>query len=266
MKNRIMSLLLFLPFFSGFSQNSAFEYTGRLNPSVKNEKLKVVESIEDITPELWNKLLLPNKERHELEERRKTAYHGLAYFIYPLSGYNIIIDYVSVEISAYCKGKKLSSRNTSDELTIAQKYIVNNADLGTDIILKIKFKYKNNEKDKPDNDKVVEGVLPVKVVPETEAKFPGGDKQINEYLKNQVISKITERNASEKLRQAIVKFTINEEGRIVDTKVFRTSTDPEIDKLLLVAFNKMPKWSPAKNSKGIKVKQQFTVPFGNNGC
>lgn len=106
----------------------------------------------------------------------------------------------------------------------------------------------------------------VTVVPETEAEYPGGFKQLTEYLTENFINKISEKNALERIRQAIVKFTVNEEGQIVDAKIFKTSKDPKTDKLLLEAINKMPKWSPAKNAMGIKVKQEISIPFGGGGC
>jgi TonB family protein len=62
-----------------------------------------------------------------------------------------------------------------------------------------------------------------------------------------------------------VKFTVNEEGGIMNPKMLRTSRDSKADKLVLEAISKMPKWKPAQNSKGVKVKQEFTVPFGG-GC
>jgi TonB family protein len=266
MKNNIITLFLVLLFSTGFSQNSKYEYNGRLTPSVKKEKLNEVKFISDITPELWHKLALPIKEHDELDYRRKMEY-SLGYYLYPQGGYNIIIDYVSVEILATCNSKVLTSQSTSDKLTPEQKNILNAADLGSDISIKIKFKYKNQAKDSLGSSKIIEGKLAVTVVPETEAEFPGGFKQITEYLMKNVINKITEASTSEKIRQAIVKFTVNEEGQVVDAKILRTSTDPKIDDLLLNAINKMPKWVPAKNSKGIKVKQEFSIPFGSDsGC
>jgi len=37
-------------------------------------------------------------------------------------------------------------------------------------------------------------------------------------------------------------------------------------KLILDETKKMPKWKPAKNSEGIKIKQEFSIPFGGGGC
>lgn len=266
MKNTIITLLLLLLFINCFSQNFNYKYNGRLTPSVKKEKLNQAKYISDISPELWQKLILPHKERIKLDSLRKMDY-SLGYYLFPQGGYDIFINYVSVEITANCNGKVLTAKSTNDELTTEQKNILNTIDLGTDISIIIKFKYKNKAKDILGNDQIIEGKLIVTAVPETEAEYPGGFRQITEYITENILNKISEKSVSEKIRQAIVKFTINEEGQIVNAKIFRTSWDPKTDKLLLEAFNKMPKWKPAKNSKGIKVKQEFSIPFGDSeGC
>jgi TonB family protein len=139
--------------------------------------------------------------------------------------------------------------------------------MGTDIRIKIRFNFKNQPNDSGVNvNKINEGEYVVTVIPETEAEYPGGYKQLTEYLNENVFSKISEKNTSEKIQQAILRFTVNEDGQIVDTRIAKTTTYPKIDELLLDATNKMPKWTPAENSKGIKVKQEFSIPLGGGGC
>ena len=104
------------------------------------------------------------------------------------------------------------------------------------------------------------------MVPETEAQYLGGYQLLKQYLKENAIDKISETNAKQ-LQLATVRFTINEEGQIIDAQIFKTSEDEKIDKLLLEAINKMPKWKPAENFNGIKVKQKFEFSVGNIvGC
>jgi TonB family protein len=112
----------------------------------------------------------------------------------------------------------------------------------------------------------MEGQYSITIVPAMEAEFPGGFKQISTYLNDNFFNKITQKGNTDKIRQTSLKFTINEEGKVVNSKIFNTSSDVKIDQLLLEAINKMPKWKPAKNSKGIKVKQEFMIPFGGGGC
>lgn len=173
---------------------------------------------------------------------------------------------VGVEISATSNGKTLTAQNTSDKLTAEQKNILTTADLGSDIRIKIQFKYKNQADDNfGSRSGIKEGVSTVTVVPETEAEYPGGYKKITEYFIENVVNKIAAPSTSQKIQNAVVRFTVNEEGKIVDAKITSTSTDPYIDKLLLDATVKMPKWKPAENSKGVRVKQEFVIPFGGGG-
>ncbi|MES2284059.1 MAG: hypothetical protein V4547_00140 [Bacteroidota bacterium] len=265
MKNNIITLLLSLLSLIGSSQNSKFEYLGRSNPSVKKEKLKDAKFISDITPEFWERLVMPEKDRIELDHRRKMDY-SLGSYLYTQGGYNII-DYISIEILATCNGKVLMFESTSDKLSTEQKNILNTADLSSNIRIKIMFKYKNQVNDNLNSgDKIIAGQLTVTVVPEIEAEYPGGFKQLSEYLVKNVINKIPEKGAYKKIEQAIVKFTVNEEGQIVETKMFRWSADSQTNKLIVDAINKMPKWKPAQNSRGIKIKQEFSIPFGGDGC
>jgi TonB family protein len=132
--------------------------------------------------------------------------------------------------------------------------------------VKVRFKYIDKDPyNRADASKTIEGTVRVTVVPETEAEYMGGNKQITEYFNQNVVNKISEKNP-EKIQQAVLKFTVDEDGQIINPKITRTSNDSEIDKLLLDAAAKMPKWKPAQNAQGTKVKQDFTIPFGNGGC
>ncbi|MES2140188.1 MAG: hypothetical protein V4511_10825 [Bacteroidota bacterium] len=265
MKNNIIILLLSVISLIGSSQNSKFEYLGRRNPSVKKEKLKEVKFISDITSEFWERLAMPEKDRVELDHRRRMDY-SLGSYLYTQGG-DEIIDYISVEILATCNGKVQMFESTSEKLSAEQKNILNTADLSSNIRIKIMFKYKNQINDNINSgDKIIGGQLTVTVVPELEAEYPGGFKQLTEYLIKNVINKIPEKGAYQKIEQAIVKFTVNEEGQIVETKMFRWSQDLQTNKLIVDAINKMPKWKPAENSKGVKIKQAFSIPFGGDGC
>ena len=88
---------------------------------------------------------------------------------------------------------------------------------------------------------------------------------MTQYLRENAINKIPE-TTSKQLQQVIVGFTVNEEGKIANVQISKTSGDPNTDKLLLEAINKMPKWRPAEDSKGVKVKQEFEFSVGNVGC
>ena len=265
MKNVIVTLLLSLFFITGFSQSARFEYTGRYTPAIKKATLNEATSIYEIMPEFSRYFVLPFNEHDQFNKQIVTLYPSSGF--YPAENYSYLFNYSSVEISATSEGKLLTSESTSDKLTAEQKNILSLADLGTDISIKIKFTYKNEANARPGSaGKLNEGVYSVTVVPETEAAFPGGFKQFAAYYTENVFSKIQEKKETEKIQQAVLKFTVDEEGQVVDARIASTSTDPKIDELLLNATNRMPKWMPAQNSRGIKVKQQFSIPLGGGGC
>jgi len=266
MKACIIISFSFLLVTCGFSQGFKFEYTGRFTPTVKKEKLSGVQFANDISRELWSELQLPGAEGQLLNQRRIMVFPQPEDYIYPQDGYKQIVDVVGVEISVVRNGKTISAKNITDKLTSEQKNILSTADLGTDIRVKIQFKYKNQEDDSFGSRKgIKEGVSVVTVVPEIEAEYPGGHKEITAYFTKHVIDKIAALNSSGKIQNAIVRFTVDEEGQIVNAKISRTSTESDIDNLLLEATKKMPKWKPAENSAGIKVKQEIAIPFGG-GC
>ncbi len=242
-----------------------YEYFGRTSPAIKKEKLNEIISINDITPDLWRNLLIPYNERIDLDHRMGIDYVKGYNYSYPnANDYMKLVEYVSIEISAMVNGKVVASKSVNDKLTAEQKNMLSAADLGTDIHLKIKFKYKNGLIENADS-KIIKGELAITIVPAKEAEYPGGFKKMTEYLTKNVNNKIPEKSTSETILQGIIKFTVNEQGSVMDVKIFSTPTDPQASKLLLDAMYNMPKWKPAENSKGIKVKQEFSIPVGGGG-
>ena len=92
--------------------------------------------------------------------------------------------------------------------------------------------------------------------------LPWADKLV---YANNAIDKIS--TSFNKINLAAVKFTINEEGQIVDAHVFQSayqpSKDEKIDELLLETICNMPSWEPAEYDNGIKVKQEFVLTVGD---
>ena len=202
---------------------------------------------------MWQQLAIPYSEYAEFNHRRKTQ----GYF-----NVNTLVDYIEVEILATENGKVLSSQSTSDKLTVEQKSILSKANLGCEIQIRIKFKYKIAN---TLANKIIEGKLALEIIPEIEAEFLGGVEQRMTYFEKNVTNKLRSTNDIDKISLAIVWFTINEVGQVQDVKLLQTTTDSKIDKLLLDAFTKMPRWSPAKDINGKMVKQSFRIPFGG-GC
>ncbi len=277
MKQLLFTSLLSLILLSGSAQPS--EYTGRLIPSTNKLKLHEAAFLNDITPELWRNMVLPSYERMDLNRRRMAHYQG--YDIFPLGynylspqehNYNKIIDYLSVNITSTHEGKTLTAHSSNDQLSPEQKRVLATADLNTEISIKVKFKYKDLLNDASGHEpKIIEGNVSVTIVPETEAQFPGGYTELRNQLTNTVMSKLPSGGAAksiyaDKISRTVVKFTVNEEGKVIDASISNTSTDSFLDILLVDAIYHLPKWKPAKNAKGQTVKQQFNFSLGSGGC
>lgn len=260
-KQTFLSVFVFIAL-NTYSQQLRYEAPGKLISFVKNTNIENAMFISEVTSDLWYNLAMPYKERDALEKQRKKQ----GFFLYrEQDNYKSIIDYVSVELTATCNGKNISAKNTNDKLTSEQKKLLNSADLGTDVLIKIKFRHKYPENNEAGNASVIEGELPVTVVPETQAEYPGGLDQLALYLKRNIIEKVAEPNAPDKLGRVLIKFTVNENGEVIHAKIAHSSAHAKTDLLLLDAMHKMEKWKPARNSKGTNIKQQFSISF-HSGC
>jgi TonB family protein len=229
MKNTLLTLLISFFLTAAYSQDMGYELRERNTRAVTKEKLYKVKLISDIIPG------------------------------YPV---NWIRDYVSVEIMTTFNDKSLKEMSANDVLSTQQQNILNNADPGTDIAIYVVYKLRN-----PITDKLETSTMNVMmtVVPEVEAEYMGGKPQMKKYLLENFSNKINETIPIE-LQEGMVKFTVNEAGEISNAHITKSSGDLKTDQLLLEALNKMPKWKPAENSSGIKVKQEFAFGLGKAGC
>ena len=173
-----------------------------------------------------------------------------------------IREYISVEIQTSYKGGIKKAVSENDTLSQEQKDNMNMADAGTDISVKVKYIPENTL---AHNDPK-ELKFTFTVDPESEAKYPDGQQKLKQYLKENAIDKIP-RDSFKNYDLAAVKFTISEEGEIINAHVFgseyQTSKNEKIDKLLLETIRNMPCWKPAEYANGLKVKQEFVFTVGN---
>lgn len=182
-----------------------------------------------------------------------------------ISGYpvNWITEYISVELKATCKGKTRQAVGPNDVLTAEQRNILKTVDLGSDIVIHVKYKYNDGIIDYTEDKELH---VTMTLVPETEAEFMGGSGKLKEYVKSNISDKISETIPAQ-FQKGVVLFTVDEEGKIMNAKITQTSGDLKTDRSLLDMVYNMPKWKPAENSKGMKVKQEFVLRIGNNeGC
>jgi hypothetical protein len=171
---------------------------------------------------------------------------------YPAGWFN---KQTSVELQVTCNGKLIKSEVTGETLSAAQKMMMLSVDAGTDILVTFKGNYSAIQ-------------YSTRAVPETEAEYPGGLQQVNRYLL-EVMNKTTEAKAPDRLSTNVrVAFTITEEGKISNARISGTPANPETEQLLLEAIHLMPGWKPAKDSKGVNIKQEFEffLGQGRGGC
>ncbi len=173
-----------------------------------------------------------------------------------------IREYISVEIQTIHKGKTIKSLNKNGILSQEQKDNMNKADVGTNIYVRVKYMPENTLK----HNEPKELDFTFLVDPNNGAKYVDGQEELNKYLKEKVIDKIPA-NSFKGYDLTAIKFTINEEGEIVNAHIFDALYQPfkneKVNKLLLETISNMPCWKPAEYANGTKVKQEFVLTVGN---
>jgi hypothetical protein len=170
--------------------------------------------------------------------------------------------YVSVEISSKVNGKIIKALGNSNRLTAEQKNIIKAAKLGDDVIINSQYQIKNKVTSKIEYGKMSYSIT---VVPEIEAEYAGGKNEILSYLKNEISVNRLESSLNN-LKLTTIKFTVNEKGIISNSIVLKSSTNIQIDQLLLKIINEMPNWKPAQDKNGTNVRQDFEFSVGKFGC
>ncbi|HYG51926.1 MAG TPA: energy transducer TonB [Flavobacteriales bacterium] len=177
-----------------------------------------------------------------------------------------ITNYTKTEISTFIDGKQVNVPGKNDTLSAAQKALLANIELGSNVDFSVAYTYANAV---TGNNDAFEMIFTLTVVPSVQAEFAGGYAQMQNYFKEKAIDKISAAKAKT-LKQAAVRFTVDEQGEIVNAYMSGSTHDKKTNKLLLKAVNNMPKWKPAENAQGLKVKQEFEfVVYGEmmmTGC
>lgn len=172
-------------------------------------------------------------------------------------------EYISVEVMASHEGEIKKVKGKSNTFNQAQKDLINTADAGTDISVKIDYIPNNNLKQNPPKETNFTFI----VEPESEAAYSGGTQQLKQYLKKNIEDKISD-DVFEIYRLTAVKFVVDEDGQIVDAEIFdgpyQTFRDEKTEELLLEAVCNMPDWTPAQYANGMKVKQEFVLTVGDH--
>lgn len=178
--------------------------------------------------------------------------------LYPDYKSSWVRDYYSVEIMAMHQGKMTKATSENDTLSQEQKNIMYRADVGKDIAVRVQYLPENTL----EHNDPKEMDFNLFVHPEVDATFPGGQLQLERYLKEKGIDNISEEIFSD-YQLAAVKFTVDEEGQILDPHIFWSSDDPKTDELMMETICGMPKWKPASYADGTKIRQEFAFTVGS---
>ncbi|MFT4534591.1 MAG: hypothetical protein ACJA1A_002357 [Saprospiraceae bacterium] len=169
--------------------------------------------------------------------------------------------YHLVKITATCGGNTISIESENDQLNKSQIQALSNADLGSDINVTVKYNPKNSTE-----ENIREINFTYTIVPETEARFTEDYQDLKAYIKTHVIDKLSE-DKLKNIKNATVRFTIDEEGNSTNTIVEISTKFNDIDQLLIDMITDMPAWKPAAVKDGSNVKQDFILNVGSMiGC
>lgn len=167
-------------------------------------------------------------------------------------------EYISVEVSAFQKGRLKKARSDNDELTSKQLDLIRKADLGTDITVTVDYLPENNLK----SNETKEMGFTFSIDPDNDALFPNGHQSMIDYFKTHAVDKISLQEF-EQYQLAAYKFVINEHGLVENPSVFWSSDDSGVDTIILNAICNMPTWEPAHFSEGPNVAQEFVLALGD---
>ncbi len=227
MKTSLILSTVVLLSISGYSQDLNYEVRGTYSRAIKQEMLHAPKRISDL-----------------------------------IEGYpvNWIDSYTSVEISASCHGKEQKANSVNDSLSSEQQKILKTADLASKIIISVNYSYQV-----PVTRVVEHNTMHVEmtVVPQSEAQYSGGHEKLIQYLKENSLE--IPATTSKELQQLIIRFTINEQGKVSHPKIKRSFGDKETDQHFLKLIQNMPDWKAAENPEGMKVKQEFEFVAGRGG-
>lgn len=161
------------------------------------------------------------------------------------------------------QGKNEKAEGPDETFTDEQIKLLAGLKMGANVVIDVNYKQHNSLKDTIE-DHVMH--MEFTVAPETDATYFGGRPAIQAYMKEMVSERITPDMANNMV-QGIVKFTIDRRGNVVKPIILKSSEKQEIDKLILEALDKMPRWQAALDNHGATVEQEFEVVINDkNGC
>lgn len=195
---------------------------------------------------------------------RKTTVQGAQYLSDVIDHYpeSWIDAYVSTKVTLEDGKNVFEAKGKANKLTKEQASILKKAALNHTIRVEVVYKQAN----------VVTAEVATRtmnyafrVKPDEEAAFEKGD--LRDLLLEQATTKMEASNA-EKFQRGVLHFYIGPSGKAENIRVIESSGALTTDQLLMDVLREMPKWKPAQNANGKRVKQEFefSIGFGSGGC
>lgn len=168
-----------------------------------------------------------------------------------------VATYHSVEIATKCAGQVEKAVGKNDTLTTAQIALLGRATADCGITITVDYIPDNKLKDNPARTMD----FSLRIRPIREAKYPGGMAALNAYFEEKVIAEIPP-HIQEQIEDARVRFFVNERGQVVEVSLLRATQNEQVDQLLVETVCNIPRWTPAEDSKGEPVVQEFEFRLG----
>lgn len=174
---------------------------------------------------------------------------------------NWIGEYVLVETYRVTKNSEIKILGKDVTLNKKQRGLFKKANTGDDILVRVIYKSKNSLNDTSTN----ETNILLTVVPEVSASFISDKNTLKEYLTKNSSKEIVEWQFKP-MQNATASFIVNEEGKVAEVNITKSTGVTSVDASIMELLYEMPRWLPAKNTEGEKVKQQFELVIGDDGC
>ncbi|PKH50360.1 hypothetical protein CXF68_06445 [Tenacibaculum sp. Bg11-29] len=175
---------------------------------------------------------------------------------------NWIGEYVLVEIYRITKNSEIKILGKDITLNKKQITLFKNANTGDDILVRVVYKSKNSLTNSTNTN---ETNILLTVVPEVAASFIDDNNTLKEYLVENSSQEIINWQFKP-MQNATAYFIVNEEGKVTDVNITKSTGIKSVDASIKELLYKMPRWSPAKNTEGETVNQQFELVIGGDGC
>jgi TonB family protein len=264
MKNLILISLILIFFKDVSAQGEKYNYIDLMRPAAIQDKIKDANRLIDICPNIWQYIGLPTKLSKQLDNIKKEDF-PLSYHTYPPSGYSMMLDFVSIEISCTKNEKQIGVKSTGEYFSNEQKKLLLSLETGASITVNIQFKL-NEKYQQQLNEDLINGMVSMTIVPSKSAMFTGNVKKFNEYLDLKIFDKIVNSTDLARIANMELKFTIDSYGKVSKVSIIHGSGKKELDVLVLNAFKSMPNWQAAQNNLGTKIEQIFEFKFRTDGC